>query len=152
MSKMNNNRVPVAEKTVKKQKYEFDFSKEPSLVDIDPETQKELDSKGLVGKYINATKLRANFGTDPRGWRPYKPDVKGSLANTFGADPEGYVRRGDLILAVLPKEQHARLKAKVQYRTDMQSSASQRQKAAQELQQTVGSAAKVKIGYDENED
>lgn len=73
---------------------------------IDPELAATLKAKGLAWRFISYPQLQKMGGTHARGWKPYKPD-SGKIDNhTFqvGADPEGFIRRGELILAVRPIE------------------------------------------------
>ena len=84
---------------------------------IDPSLKAELDAKGFGFKFIRSKKFTDDGGFNKQGYKPYKRDrvdkKDGSLFE-FGTDPEGYTRRGDLILAVKPKSLIARDKAKIQ--------------------------------------
>lgn len=75
---------------------------------IDPKLKAEIEGKNLKYRWINASKFKEAYGFDKRMWRPYKVDEKSSMSSsTYGtSDSEGYVRRGDLILAVRPVEIH----------------------------------------------
>lgn len=115
---------------------------------ISRELKKELDSKGLTYKFINATKLKADYGFHKQGYRPYKPDNQAIVGDIFGGDPEGYVRRGDLILAVVPKSHADKAKKALQIKTDLQANTSKLK--AQELKEQMRSAglsAVVDEGY-----
>lgn len=69
---------------------------------LDPKVIADIKAQKMAYRWINAAKFKANFGYDSRRWQPYKKS--GAIENnSFGyADPEGYIRRGDLILAVRP--------------------------------------------------
>jgi hypothetical protein len=66
------------------------------------ELKAELDAQGLVGRWLSAKKVYDNQGYHPKGWRVYKRKNAGLTSNEFstGKDPDGVVRRGDLILGV----------------------------------------------------
>jgi hypothetical protein len=67
---------------------------------IDPELKREIASQGLVCRWINGAKHAANYGFDARMWTPYKRKSEGKSSAYGYTDSEGFVRRGDLILAV----------------------------------------------------
>lgn len=75
---------------------------------VNPELATELDKKGLSYRWVNAVKLSAYGGYHERGWRPIKRAECATMNDThsfmIGNDPEGYIRRGDCVLAVRPKE------------------------------------------------
>lgn len=120
---------------------------------IDPLIKAEIEGKGLVFRWINAHKLKENFGFDSRRWIPYKPEVKGDTAYGF-QDSEGYVRRGDLLLGVRSKEINAAHRAKID-RKNKGLAATQSKQAADELRSRLKDAgikgAKIYDGYDEND-
>jgi hypothetical protein len=118
-----------------------------------PELQKELDDQGLVGQFLNATQLLKTGGRHKNGWEVYKRktglDVK---EIKFGQDPNGYVRVGDLILGVMPKEYHARKRAALDYKA--QRLADPNKAAAQNLRQFAkdqGVNITVHEGYEAND-
>jgi len=89
---------------------------ELNLLTVDPALAKEIKDKGLVYRFINAPQLQQNYGYHRSGWTPYKREAtekKGSLDFQFGTDPEGYVRRGDLVLAVKTVRANEQRKAKI---------------------------------------
>jgi hypothetical protein len=74
----------------------FDFTDQLA---ISPAILAEIKEKGLKHRWINAHKLQANYGFDSRQWQPYR--VENIQKSAFGStDAEGYIRRGDLVLAV----------------------------------------------------
>jgi hypothetical protein len=135
---------------------DFDFNDQLA---IDPALKKEIETKGLVCRWINGIKYKANFGYDARRWQPYKRELSGKTGaaeNNFGyADPEGFVRRGDMILAVRPAAIHNAYKERIASKNKVLS-ASQQKEAADQLRQHardhgMGGALKVHEGYDEND-
>lgn len=65
--------------------------------------QKELASKGLEGRWVSYKQMIDNRGYHEKGWVVYKQEKSDTMdPGTFlgGADPDGYIRRGDAILAV----------------------------------------------------
>lgn len=140
-------------KTTKKKP--VDLSKETqenSFFNVPAGIKEELSKKGFECRWINSIKYRQNFGFHRSGWKAYKttaaklaPD---SLDFGDGVDAEGYIRRGDLVLAVKPSqaaEQH-REKIRAKNRRLMNYS----QTAADDLRKTVGGSGAVLEGYDEN--
>lgn len=73
---------------------------------LDPAIREALKKKGLSYRFVSAAKLQMNAGYHIRAWRPIKlKDIEGyGTIDLFGSDPDGYVRRGDLVLAVRPIE------------------------------------------------
>jgi hypothetical protein len=87
---------------------------------IDPEMAKVIEKQGLAIRFVSASKLEANAGHHNRGWRPLPQaklkewgyDTLNTLDSfTFGSDSSGYIRRGDLVLAVRPMELHRKHQA-----------------------------------------
>lgn len=83
---------------------------------VDPTILADIQKQGKVHRFINAKQLGEMGGHHPRGWVPYKPSAEQRAnmegqALLFGSDPNGYVRRGDCILAVRPKELNDKHKA-----------------------------------------
>lgn len=81
-----------------------------SALEIDPHLREELNKAGLVARWINATEFRKQFGFHRSRWVPYKRPgaVKPSADSLYGGDPEGFIRRGDLVLAVKTKDENKR--------------------------------------------
>lgn len=118
---------------------------------VDPAIQKEIDTKGMTARWINASQLEAMSGFHQKGWRPYKCDTISASDSFFGKSPDGYIRRGDCVLAVRPKELHERHK---QYLEERASQGKQAQKAqAEELRRFARKAGldemQVLEGYDD---
>jgi hypothetical protein len=83
---------------------------------LDPELVASIKAKGLSHRFINARKLIDMGGYHPKGWRPYKPSAEErakleAQSLLFGSDPDGYIRRGDCILAVRTSELNDKHKA-----------------------------------------
>lgn len=145
-------RVPVSEKD---ESLGFSFAEfDQSILNLDPEIKSELDKKGLAYRWINATHYKASGNFHKNGWRVYRyegaSDQRGSLDFAYGVSPEGYIIRGDLVLAVKPKEQAERYKQYLAHRATLQSGKSKDvadtfKKMARE------SGAAVLEGYEENE-
>lgn len=118
---------------------------------------KELEDKKLGARFISMKALQTHFGSHPKGWRPYKPDcldsIKGDLK--LGIDPEGFVRRGDTILAVKPLEAVERHKTFLAIQANAMDPDTIRRQLADELRSNAREAGVdtvIKDGYyDERE-
>lgn len=129
----------------------FDFN---NFFAIDPALKSEIEGKGMAYRWVNAIKLKANYGYDSRQWAPYKRDSQAPGMSTF-SDPEGFIRRGDLILAVQPKAVNSARKAQVASRNKSQSLADRNKIQAEELRRQLRSndiKADISEGYDDNGD
>lgn len=63
-----------------------------------------LNSQGMDFRFLNATQFRASGNYHGRDWRPFDVRAAKSLGGeTFGANAEGVIQRGDLILGIRPK-------------------------------------------------
>lgn len=102
-SQQNKNRAPLSAKqpAIKKTITAADVFR--NEMDLDPDLVAEIKAKGLGYRFINATQFRKT-GSHKARWVPYKRDAKTVTDSIFGADPDGYIRNGDLILAVKPQE------------------------------------------------
>lgn len=120
---------------------------------VAPAIKQEIESQGLVYRWINAHKLQANYGFDSRQWQPYKMKNPINFGGLESKDSEGYIRRGDLILAVQTQEVAGRRRAITERRRQALNNAVQNKEAARELKKAMSDAgiqAKVYEGYDEN--
>lgn len=124
-----------------------------SQLEIDNSLKKELTDKGLAYRWINAKQFQQSFGFHRSGWAPYKRTAGAKQDSLFGGDPEGYVRRGDLVLAVKTIEEQAKHKAGLAYKTSLYSGLNRKQ--AQQLAEAArqaGFKTKVSEGYENQGD
>jgi len=122
---------------------------DPFQFDVDAQLKAKITSEGFVCRWINRSTYIANRG-DHRGWRPYQMpkselQSKGALDFQYGVDADGYIMRGDLILAVRPAEVHQKNKQRIELRKRAQQG--HQAKAAQELREKTG--MKVLEGYED---
>jgi hypothetical protein len=106
---------------------------------IAPEILREIKGLGLKHKWINAKQLADNHGFNKRGWKPYKVSAE-TLKKTgiYGAsDTDGYYRRGDLVLAVMPEVMHGKLRAQIQQRNLANKAAMGSKQAAKQLRESL---------------
>lgn len=125
-------------------------SNDPFMFDVDPTLKAQIESEGFAVRWINRNKYVENRG-DHRGWRPYqipieKRESKGALDFQYGVDPDGYISRGDLVLAVRPVEMQAANKRRIANKNRAQQG--YQAQAARELRETTG--MKVVEGYDDD--
>lgn len=123
---------------------------------VDAGVKRDIEKQGMVCRWINAKKLQENYGFDRRQWKPYKKATDSiASSNSFGGtDSEGFVRRGDLILAVRPKALQDKYSEQISNKNKSLQKVHQKQAAAeikQKLQESGTRGIKVLEGYDENE-
>ncbi len=147
-------RVPLTEKmaeeSMEPQMDEFDIS----LLHVDKEIKKTITEKGFACRWINATQYRNNGNFHHAGWRPYKHEVsseqRGSLDFQYGVSAEGYLIRGDNLLAIKPLEHQKRWADRV--RRQAKINAGQGEEKVQEFREKARElGAKALVGYEENE-
>ncbi len=120
-----------------------------SLFKLSSAIKKELSAQGLVWRFIFVKKYIDNHGFHRSGWKPHqfaKPaEDRGKFDFGDGIDSEGYLRRGDQILAVKTKEAQAIHRAKIQRRNDAHKQYNKQ--AAQNLRTSAD--VKVFEGYED---
>jgi hypothetical protein len=128
-----------------------------SIFSIDPELKKELDEQGLEPRFLSVQKLNQNGGYHPKGWRPYKrKDTALSESFFFGKDPDGYIRREDLVLGVKPKEEAEKHRAYLEYQAKLQGVKALKKRQASELKDILkqyglgNDVSRVLEGYEED--
>lgn len=140
----------------KKAKPTVDFNlstaNDPFEFEVDKKILAEFKEKNLAHRWISRASLVQNRG-DHRGWVPYKTEVKkntaaGSLDFQYGIDPEGYISKKDLVLAVRPNEVHQTSKRRIAARTAAKEGGYNSQAAAK-LKEITGGSMKVLEGYDD---
>lgn len=113
MSKpVSKGKAPISQK--KLGSVDGDFWFDPAngdLTSIPSSVKTQLRDEGYACRLINSKKYQEDRGFHKSGWRVYKFERgqeigQGSLDFGFGVDAEGYLRRGDLVLAVMPLEMH----------------------------------------------
>lgn len=120
---------------------------ESSLLTISDSIKKELEVKGLGYKFINATLLKRNDNFNKENWRPHK-----FSSNIEGVNNEGYLRRGDLVLASKPTEEVDSQKRKIRRKTQANQQFNKEQAAElKRMARESGLEAKVYEGYEDNE-
>jgi hypothetical protein len=144
-------RVPASQKSTTNSDFEkIDAQDAGSLLRIDPAIRRELDEKGLACRWISLREFSQNGNFHKNDWMPYKSDTLKKMASefSFGTNPDGYLVRKEMVLAVKKKELQEAHKAKIARRTQIQSQATKA--AAQEIKKTLGgTGAAVYEGYEE---
>lgn len=77
-----------------------------NMTELDADLIEELKSKKLEYRFINRVQFQKN-GFHRSHWKPYRREAtseRSAADKLFGADPDGFVIRGDLILAVKSAE------------------------------------------------
>jgi len=123
---------------------------------ISPELQKELDSQGLVPRFIDYKQIKDMDGYHTKGWKVYrkkKSDIIDSQEFKLGSAPDGIIRRGSLVLAVKTKEEASKHRRYLDERASLQRSSFQKD-AANKFKQDLKNArldSQVIEGYEDNE-
>ena len=124
---------------------------------IDPKLVAMLKAKGLEVRFISATKLKENGGYHQRGWEVYKPATHGEVADIqsfkFGQDPDGIMRRGDIVLAVRSVELGDQHRKWLKNKADRLKDGYNKTKAEElrQLSRDNGIKATIHEGYEDNE-
>jgi hypothetical protein len=113
---------------------------------LSPELKKELEDQGLVPRWVSYKQMKAMDGYHAKGWRVYKrknDDIIDNQEFRLGGSPDGYVRRGDMVLAVKTVEDWKRHKDYLAAKAERYSKSVRKQqvddlrKLAKELNTTV---------------
>ena len=151
---MNDNKKPVSEKGVKKESFKFEDQTYEDFHDnqlhVPKAIKDECSAKGLDIRWINLNEYVRRGYIHKHHWQAYKPDTKtGDLK--YGTDVNGFIRRGDAVLAVRRKEVSTQYKAHVEQRQKMYNN--YEKAAAEGLRQQLRQAGintKVSEGYEGN--
>lgn len=135
MPKISNNRISKSERVVAKKMLTAEevFGNPRDIPDV---IKKELDSKGLEGRWLSAKSVYENGGYHKSGWQVYRREKCDIVDSAFKAhgDPDGLVRRGDTILGVKTKEMAEKHRAYLRQQAEAQSMANVKKRQVQELQ------------------
>lgn len=118
-----------------------------------PQTLKDkLKEDGKDWRFINAAEFRRNGNLHQSHWKPLV--VSGAEATALGADANGMIARGDLLLAIRDKGMSKAHRAFLDKRNASQ--LGHNKESARKLKQAamdygVADQTKVFEGYDENE-
>jgi hypothetical protein len=119
---------------------------------VSPEIARAIASKGNEYRWISFTKYTQMGNSHERAWRPVKRSECGMIDPTSlqnGSDVDGYIRRGDLVLAVRPKELGDKHRSIL--KADANRAKNVQKNHADELRQFVRQAginAKISEGYE----
>lgn len=80
--------------------------------DLPKSLREEIKQKGYNYKFINFTSYKKDT-VHKAHWVPYKPEIETVADMVFGKSPEGYVVRGDCVLAVRPLSVDKLMKARI---------------------------------------
>lgn len=118
------------------------------------ELKEKLKEKGLDFRFINAQEFRRSGHYHRSHWRPLSVSTDLGLPSAFGANAQGEIQRGDLILGVRPKAVTAKHRAFLEerrrrYSNFNKSEAEQLRKYAK--QAGLGDQVGISEGYEEND-
>jgi hypothetical protein len=120
---------------------------------------KILDKEGYAHRFVSAAAIEQSSGYHQSGWKPVSQAqlkkwghaTMDSHSFSFGTDPEGYIRRGDLVLALRPQALNEKHRAYLAQ--EAQRGQHVQKKHAEELRRQVADAgADIKIheGFDDD--
>lgn len=124
-----------------------------SALDVPQDIKSEIEDQGFVCRWINATEFQKQYGFHKSRWVPYKRKDKKANAGLLGGDPEGFIRRGDLVLAVKPRQEQELHAARIQHKTKINTMGAA--KAAEELRNSArqhGVNARIDDKYEHTEE
>jgi hypothetical protein len=159
MDNIKNGKKPISQKTRPALVNHSDVFANP--LDIDPQLKNLIADKGFSIRFINYKQFVDMGGTHEAYWRPVSRkelkewgyDMMDTHSFISGSDPDGFIRRKDLILAVRTKELNEKHKAYL--RQEAQSRSNLEKRHAEELRDQVrrsGLNATVSEGYEDEEE
>ena len=74
-------------------------------LDLPKALRAEISEKNYVCRFININEFNKRGKIHTSMWRPYRPDIATEMDQGYGRDADGYIRRGDLVLAVRSKSE-----------------------------------------------
>lgn len=127
---------------------------------VDGELAKAIEAKGQVYRWINATKLREFGGVHEMGWMPAKRSDYVTIDAShdsiiYGNSPDGFIRRGDCILAVRSKELNAEHKRYLKHEAEGKARSARSSAQADELRRyakEIGLDTVVEDGFGDDDD
>lgn len=129
-------------------KYEEFFN---NTLKVPPAVAADIESKGLSYRWKNANEYRKNYNTMQGYWTPYTAP-QNLREMEIGANPEGKLIRGDLILAVRPEGATKAYRAHLDKRN--RAHADYNKQKAQELRKSAAAAGEgiqIHEGYEDND-
>lgn len=130
---------------------------------LDPDMVKTLEAKHLAYRFINYKKFVDMGGVNEGYWVPVSRknlkewgyDKIGTQDFIFGSDTDGYIRRGDLVLAVRSQDLNEKHKAYLKQEANARSGRKMQKTHAEELRDLVkssGLGGNVHEGYEDEEE
>lgn len=118
---------------------------------VPDELRIELEKQNLAWRFISAPDLQKMGGYHRFGWRPYQKSQSDKMSGDvqFGNDPNGYIRRGELVLATRPMDIHKKHQQFLKQEAD-RAKLIQQTKAG-EIRDLVGSNRGIQVheGYED---
>jgi hypothetical protein len=152
---MSTKKQPIAERPTTPNPYESYYSQ--NMLDVDKDIRSDIEKKGMECRWIDTKEFTASGNQHRHFWTPYKREVKPGTSETratmdikHGNDPEGFIRRKSLILAVRPKQLGDAHRQQIAARTERLHQSSRAQVAEMKrLARQAGS--KVYEGFDDED-
>lgn len=125
-----------------------------NTLELGPELRDELKAAGLKPRFVDYIRLKANDGLHTKGWKIYKRPKRDTIDKQefrIGADPNGYVRRGSMVLAVKSEKEWGAHRALLNHRASTLKGNFAKQQADELRQMAKEHGVKTKIveGYDD---
>jgi hypothetical protein len=119
MSNMKDGKIALSDR----EKYRQMATQTGSILTIPDVLRKAFEEAGLAAKWVSKVKIASNGGYHPSNWIPYEMSAaqKAELPKVYlGNIVSSHLERGDLILAVKPKELVEEHKREVRRKTQQQ--------------------------------
>jgi hypothetical protein len=150
-TKVKKGAQPVSKKQETNADFEFAFGSSDAMMKIDPALAAQFKKDGLVYRWINKKQYEANGNVHRSHWKAYRRDSASSSSADFvnGSNPEGYIVRGDMLLAVRTEKMAKSHRSYLDKQNELKAGIQKRQ--AQELKELVGSRADVDDGSEDED-
>jgi hypothetical protein len=125
-----------------------------NTLSVSEEIHKALSEKGLVYRWISMKKFSDNGNSHEYGWRPVKRSECANVESSpnDGNDPNGFIRRGDLVLGVRSKVLNDQHNQYLRQEAQRSSSLHSQKRHAEELRKHAESQGiRITEGYDDDE-
>src|SRR5687767_12797475 len=118
---MKKGKLPLSQKSTENS--DFAGVKDRSRLRVPSPQIEELASRGLAHRWISRKKFQDEGNMHRNDWEPYKFESLKKAAGdiVFGSSPDGYLIRGDMVLAAKKLSLQAEHRSEIKFKTNAQS-------------------------------